>query len=73
MNSNVKNNKENAAYDDEWRFFVYDIMISFILYIKYMTGETLTLEVVYDDKNHTGYTEVNINGEAVNIDTEVVK
>ena len=36
-------------------------------------GETLTLEVVYDDKNHTGYTEVNINGEAVNIDTEVVK
>ena len=36
-------------------------------------SETLTLEVVYSDEAHKGYTEVNINGEALNLDTEVVK
>ena len=36
-------------------------------------AETLTLEVIYGDETHTGYTEVNINGEALNLDTEVVK
>ena len=36
-------------------------------------SETLTLTVVYGDKEHDGYTEVSINGEAVNIDTEVVR
>ena len=36
-------------------------------------AETLTLEVVYGDETHTGYTEVNINGEALNLDTVVVK
>ena len=35
--------------------------------------ETLTLEVVYGDETHIGYTEVNINGEALNLDTEVIK
>ncbi len=36
-------------------------------------SETLTLEVVYGDETHSGYTEVNINGETLNLDTEVVK
>ena len=36
-------------------------------------GETLTLEIVYGEEAHTGYTEVNINGEALNLDTVVVK
>ena len=36
-------------------------------------SETLTLTVVYGDEAHSGNTEVNINGEAVNLDTEVVK
>ena len=36
-------------------------------------SETLTLEVVYGDETHTGYTEVNINGEALKLDTDVSK
>ena len=36
-------------------------------------SETLTLEVIYGEETHTGYTEVNINGEALNLDTVVVK
>ena len=36
-------------------------------------SETLTLTVVYGDETHTGYTEVNINGEALSLDTVVVK
>jgi len=35
--------------------------------------DTLTLEIVYGDDTHTGYTEVNINGESLNLDAEVVK
>ena len=36
-------------------------------------SETLTLTVVYGDETHSGYTEVNINGEVLELDTEVVK
>ena len=36
-------------------------------------SETLTLTVVYGDEAHNGYTEVNINGEVLKLDTEVVK
>ena len=35
--------------------------------------DTLTLEIVYGDNTHTGYTEVNINRETLNLDTEVIK
>ncbi len=35
-------------------------------------NETLSLDIIYDDQEHSGYTEVNINGEDLKLDTIVI-
>jgi isoleucyl-tRNA synthetase len=76
--SKVQNMRKDKGFEvlDKITLYVFgnskieDIVRKFENIIK---SETLTLEVVYGDEAHTGYTEVNINGEVLNLDTAVVK